>query len=186
MTPYYLAFRAIGWKVVGEFPDIKKSIVIMAPHTSKWDAVIGKLALLSLGVRAKLFAWHEYFFFPLSIGMKILGAHPVGGKGHNAIFDAINFINANENLHVVICPEGQLKETEKWNPGFMLMAQKTNVPVVVTYLDYKKKEAGFKTVLTDFSDKDAVIKILAECYDGVTARHPEKFLLPKYAAKADE
>jgi len=41
--------RAFGWNLVGEFPDIKKSVVAMAPHTSYWDFVLSRLYLDAMG-----------------------------------------------------------------------------------------------------------------------------------------
>ena len=32
--------RILGWKIVGNVPkEIKKAVIIMAPHTSNWDFV---------------------------------------------------------------------------------------------------------------------------------------------------
>lgn len=169
----------MGWKVVSDFPNIPKSVIIMAPHTSYRDAVIGKLVLNSFKIKTALLTYYEYFFFPLNIGLKILGCVPVGSKGHNSIVEAVDILKKEENIHVVICPEGQLKPTDRWNPGFYYMAVKAEVPIVIGYLDYKKKEAGLKGVINDISDKESVFKIVSECYTGVTAKYPEKFELPK-------
>ena len=151
----------------------------MAPHTAYRDAIYGKLALHSVGVKTRLLTYYEYFFFPLNIFLKIIGCVPVGGKGHNAINEAVAILKSDNKYHLVICPEGQLAPTDHWNPGFYYMAAKAEVPIVVGYLDYKKKEAGIKTVITDTSDKDAVLKIVSESYNSVTGKYPEKFLTPK-------
>ena len=34
----YIFTGVLGWKIRDEFPDVKKSIVIFAPHTSCYDA----------------------------------------------------------------------------------------------------------------------------------------------------
>jgi len=179
MNIYRGILRLLGWKTACDFPDIPKSIIIMAPHTSYRDAVIGKIALNSCGIKTTLLTYYEYFFFPLNIGLKLLGSIPVGGKGHNAIIEAAEIIKNNDKINIVICPEGQLKPTDRWNPGFYYMAAKAEVPIVIGYLDYKKKEAGIKGVITDLSDKDEVFKIVAESYKGLTAKFPERFQLPK-------
>jgi len=43
----------LGWEIKGEFPDVKKSIVIFAPHTSYWDGLYGKLYLMNTGINYK-------------------------------------------------------------------------------------------------------------------------------------
>lgn len=173
--------KILGWKIVTEFPDLDKSIMVFAPHTSYWDTVIGKLVLRIYGIPHKLLSKKELFYFPMNIVMRLLGAVPVGGvKGHNAIHEAANMINKSDRMHLLICPEGQLAPTDQWNPGFYLMALKADVPIVVVFLDYAKKEAGVKGVIYNLRNRNAVYRQLAEMYNGVSARYPDKFLLPKY------
>jgi len=38
-----------------------------------------------------------------------------------------------------ISPEGTRSRVEKWKTGFYYIAQKANVPIVLMYMDYKKK-----------------------------------------------
>lgn len=56
-------FWLTGWKVKGEVPDLKKFVVIMAPHTSAWDAVIGLLARFILEIDFAFFGKQEAFAF---------------------------------------------------------------------------------------------------------------------------
>lgn len=171
----------MGWKVEGKFPDIPKSIVVVAPHTSYWDAILGKLFLLSFKVNHRFLSKKELFYFPMNIIMYLFGAVPVGGvKNRNAIHDACNLLHNANGLHVVICPEGRFARTERWNSGFYYMAFKADVPIVVAYLDYRKKEIGVKGVITDLSDINNVYKELTGYYVGVSAKYPEDFALPKY------
>jgi hypothetical protein len=32
--PKFVLVNVFGWKIIGDFPDFKKSILIFAPHTS--------------------------------------------------------------------------------------------------------------------------------------------------------
>ena len=168
------------WKCRGDLNGIPKSIIVVAPHTSYWDAVIGKCFLIRLGVKYVFLSKKDLFRFPFGFFMKAFGAIPIGNnKGHNAINDIANMLQNTENLHVIICPEGGFPATKRWNPGFYYMALKANVPIVVAYIDYGKKEVGIKGVITNLSDKRAVYKQLTQYYNGVTARHPENFELPQ-------
>ena len=57
-----------GWKIVAGMPaDIKKCVVVMAPHTSMWDFVLGRLAWFVLGLKVKFLIKKEMFFFPLGV-----------------------------------------------------------------------------------------------------------------------
>ena len=55
--------KILGYKITTNFPDVQKSIMVFAPHTSYWDAVIGKLVLRVLGVRHRLLGKKELFHF---------------------------------------------------------------------------------------------------------------------------
>lgn len=180
MSFHQKILRLLGWQLVGEMPPIKKSVIVVAPHTSYFDAIIGKLVLRSYGVPHRLLAKKELFFFPMNIVMRCLGAVPIRRvKGKNSIFMVAKMLREADSLHVVICPEGGFKPTENWHIGFLMMAKRAEVPVVVAFIDYKERKAGIKTVIYDLDNEDAVIEKMAECYEGVTARHPENFMLPK-------
>ena len=174
-----ILLKILGYKITTNFPDVQKSIMVFAPHTSYWDAAIGKLVMKVWGVPHRFLGKKELFRFPMGFLMRLFGVIPIRGlKGHNSIYDAVNVLNKEERMHLVICPEGGFAPTERWNPGFYYMAVKANVPVVVACIDFGLKEAGIKGVISDLSDKDKVYQQLAEMYRGVTARHPECFMLP--------
>ena len=65
---------------------------------------------------------------------------------------------------------------DDWKKGFYYIAQKANVPILMAYFDYKKKEAGFKGVFYPTGDADKDIRDIREHYRGVTACHPENFV----------
>ncbi len=168
----------IGWKVIGEFPNIKKSIIIFAPHTAHIDAFYGKLGITELGINYKFLSKKELFFFPMNLVMKKFGSIAVRGvKNQNAIYQVVDIFNNTDELHIVISPEGWIKKVSDWNKGFYYMALKANVPIVVTYLDYKEKEMGIKGVIYDIEDYDSVINQINTLYKGVSGKCPEQFVL---------
>lgn len=168
----------MGWKVTGDFPKTKKSIVIFAPHTAHIDAIYGKLGVNEIGIKYKFLSKKELFFFPMNLIMKRFGSIAVRGvKGKNAIYQVVDLFDSNEELHIIISPEGWIKRVTKWNKGFYYMATKAKVPIVVAYLDYKKKEMGIKGVIYDTHDYKSVLKQINEMYKDVTGKCPEQFVL---------
>jgi 1-acyl-sn-glycerol-3-phosphate acyltransferase len=168
----------LGWKINGEFPDIKKSITIFAPHTAHIDAIYGKMGFTELGVKYKFLSKKELFFFPMNLLMKQFGSIAVRGvKDQNAIYQVVEMLNNADELHIVISPEGWIKRVTKWNKGFYYMASKAKVPIVVGYLDYGKKEMGVKGVIYDMGDYNSVIKQINVFYEGVKGKNPEQFAL---------
>ncbi|MCX6286599.1 MAG: 1-acyl-sn-glycerol-3-phosphate acyltransferase [Bacteroidetes bacterium] len=176
----YILINLLGWKINGEFPDVKKSIVIFAPHTSYYDALYGKLFLNRTGINHIFLSKKELFVFPMNILMKWFGSIPVRGVvGKNAIYEVSEILEEAQSIHVVLSPEGTMSKVTKWNKGFYYMAWKANVPIVVGYIDYKKKEIGVKGVIDNLENINTVIRQVNEFYEDVTAKHPENFSLEK-------
>jgi len=175
----YLLKDILGWKIKGDFPDIKKSITIFAPHTAHTDALYGKLGIAQMGVKYLFLSKKELFFFPMNIIMKKFGSMAVRGvKDKNAIYQVVEILNNTDELHVVISPEGWIRKVTKWNKGFYYMAKKAKVPIIVTSLDYQKKEMEIKGVIYDLDDYTNVIEQLNMMYKDVTGKVHRNFSLP--------
>ena len=57
--------RLTGWRVEGNLPDLRKYLIIVAPHTSNWDFFYGFLAYMTLRLDATWLAKHTIFRWPL-------------------------------------------------------------------------------------------------------------------------
>ncbi len=167
-----------GWKIIGDYGGIKKSVTIFAPHTAHIDYYYGKLGFTELGVNFRFLSKKELFFFPLNLIMKSLGSIPVRGvKGQNAIYHVVELLENSDELHIVVSPEGWIKKMTKWNMGFLYMAQKARVPVAVAVLDYGKKEMGIQRIIYDTSDLKTVLAEINAVYKNVQGKNPEQFAL---------
>ena len=168
----------LGWKITGDFGIIKKSITIFAPHTAHVDFFFGKLGFTELGVKFNFLSKKELFFFPMNLIMRKLGSIPVRGvKGKNAIYEVAEMLNNTNELHIVVSPEGRIKRVDNWNKGFYYMAKKAKVPIVVSYLDYEKREMGVKEVIYDIEDFNTVMKQINSIYKDVKGKKPDMFVL---------
>lgn len=76
-----------GWKVSGQIPDMKKLLVVLAPHTSNWDFVYGMALILSLKIKIYWLGKHSIFKKGVTRLLKSLGGIPVNRE------DAKNTIN---------------------------------------------------------------------------------------------
>ena len=172
----YILTNVLGWEIKNAFPDIKKSIIIFAPHTSYMDAIIGKLCVNETAIKYKFLSKKELFFFPMNIIMRKVGSIPIGGvKNENGIFKVTDILNNTKELHIVLSPEGARDKVTHWNKGFYYMAVKAKVPIIVAYLDYNKKEAGIKGVINNTDNINTVMQKINEMYKDVSAKYPENF-----------
>lgn len=172
----YILTNLLGWRISGEFPNIKKSIIIFAPHTSYYDAVYGKLCFNELGIKHRFLSKKELFYFPMNLFLKWYGSIPVRGiKGQNAIYQIAKMFEESQSLHIILSPEGAFAKTTKWDKGFYYMARKAKVPILVGYLDYQKKEIGIKGVIYNLENINTVIHQINAMYRDVKAKYPENF-----------
>lgn len=179
--------KLIGWKVVGSVPEgINKCVLIAAPHTSNWDFVIGRLAYWSLGVPVKFLIKREAFDHPFGWLVKALGGIPVDRKKSNNLVEQVaELFNHYDVLNVIITPEGTRKLVTEWKRGFYYIALKANVPIILGFIDYKRKVGGFGPVMYPTGDFDADFEFIKAFYRDKTARHPEKFNLSPMYDKAE-
>lgn len=178
-----LILKIKGWKIIGSPPQgIKKCVILAAPHTSMTDFVIGRLAYWQMGVPVRFLIKKE-MFKPLIISwlLKKCGGIPVErGKKNNLVNYISNLFEETEALNVVITPEGTRKYTENWKKGFYYIALKAKIPIILGFVDYKKKEGGFGPMLYPSGDFDKDFQIIQDFYRTKTALHPERFnLTPK-------
>jgi 1-acyl-sn-glycerol-3-phosphate acyltransferase len=151
-----LLLRAGGWRMVGEFPDEPKLMLIAAPHSSAWDAVWGMAFKLALGLKIEFMAKQEAFFWPLGALLRAFGGFPVNRRAAAGVVDQIADRFRREGSHwVVIAPEGTRRRVDKWKTGFWRAADAAQVPVVCVYFHYPERTVGIGMVLRTSGDVDA-------------------------------
>jgi 1-acyl-sn-glycerol-3-phosphate acyltransferase len=169
--------RIAGWKIGPVEDDVPKCVICVAPHTSNWDFVIGKLFYASIGRKACFLIKKEWFVFPFNLIFGPMGGIPVDRNKQTSVTDQMADVFAGrETFHLAITPEGTRKKASEWRKGFYFIARKANVPVMLAYIDYRLKEVGIKALFYPTGDADADIETIRSYYKGVTACHPVNFV----------
>lgn len=168
-------FKVFGWDIDETSPEgVKKCVVVVGPHTSNWDFVIGKLALISYGVNAKILIKKEAFFFPMGFFLKWMGGIPVDRKKNNNITDAaVEYFEDNETMFMLFTPEATRKYNPNWKKGFYYIAQKAEVPIYIAYIDYANKKGGFHSLLEPTGDVEKDIEYIKSVLRQFKGRFPE-------------
>ncbi len=171
--------KLFGWKVVSGMPEgLTKAVVVMAPHTSYWDFVVGRLAFFMHGISIRLMIKKEMFFFPLGPVLKAMGGIPVDrANSQNAVKSITRHFNQADSFYLVIAPEGTRKLVKRWKRGFYFIALQAKVPVILGFLDYKKREGGLGPVIYPSGDYEKDLRQIEAFYRGLHARYPGKFNL---------
>lgn len=150
----------------------------MAPHTSNLDFLLGWLGYTSLGIKSHFLIKKEVFKWYSGGIIKAMGGIPVDrGHSSNIVLQVTEEFNKRDKFIMTITPEGTRKLNKNWKRGFYFIAVSANVPIMLGFLDYKKKEGGFGHSFIPSGDYDKDYPILRDFYATKTARYPEKFNL---------
>lgn len=165
-----------GWNITKTSPEgIQKAVIVVGPHTSNWDFVIGKIAFMNFGIKSTFLIKKELFFFPLGPILKSMGGIPVNRKAANNFTEqAVSFFENNETMFMVFTPEGTRSYNPNWKKGFYYIALKAQVPIYIAYLDYEKKIGGFHSHFTPSGNSDEDIQKIKDILGQYKGKFPEK------------
>lgn len=177
---YYLAriyFWLAGWKTTGDIPpEIKKAIIIAAPHTSNMDFPLARSFFYIRRIHVNYVIKKEWMKILLRNFFHATGALPVDRKNASQMVDFMAGLLRNaEHMYILISPEGTRSSVKKWKSGFYRAAVAAEVPLILAYLDYARKEAGIGPVFHPTGDYEADLKYIQNYYSRITPRHPEQY-----------
>jgi 1-acyl-sn-glycerol-3-phosphate acyltransferase len=169
----------MGWQTAGSLPkDLKKCVIVAAPHTSNHDFYIARAACYAMDIKVTYLIKKSWMFFPLRLFFRATGAFAVNrNKSSNLVNNIVELFNKSAELKILISPEGTRSKVKKWRTGFYYFAVGANVPIVLSYLDYKKKIACIGPVLHLTGDFARDMLSVKEFYKDITPRHPHNYHL---------
>ncbi len=168
--------RLFGWKVICTVPDYPKCIICVAPHTSNWDFVLGKLAYWSLGRKAGFLIKETWFFFPMNLLFKALGGIPVPRRRGSSLSETlIEKFRSTDRMTLAITPEGTRSRVSEWRTGFLHIAYDADVPIVLGAIDAATKTIHLEKTYHPTGDIPADMKAIKKYYSAFTGIRPENF-----------
>ena len=170
-------FWLIGWRLGSVVPpDIKKSVMIAAPHTSNWDFMHARAAFFLMDVDMKVTIKKEWTTLPvLGPLVRSLGGLGVDRSRNNSLVDTmVQLFKESDELVIMITPEGTRSYQPKWRKGFYHTAMTAGVPILLGYLDYKNKEAGVGPAFWPTGDYEKDLEEIKAFYRTKQGRFPEK------------
>jgi 1-acyl-sn-glycerol-3-phosphate acyltransferase len=171
----FILRKLLGWKVENGFPkELKKYVVIAAPHTSWLDFPIAMLSRISEGTMVHFVGKGSLFRWPFGYFFKALGGTPVDrNKSNNLVEAIIAVFNSKKEFRLALSPEGTRKKVVHWKTGFYYIAKGANVPIVMATLDFKHKKIKISEpyYTTDNMEKD--FKNLRNFFKDVIGKNAE-------------
>lgn len=167
--------KSLGWTIEFKFPEIKKCVIIAAPHTSNWDFLLGILAAKAIRLEPRWIGKHTIFRWPFAWFFHALGGIPVHrGQGHNYRDQLTDMFAHTDHLRLSLAPEGTRSKTDHWKTGFHRIARAAGVPILMAYLDFGHKQVGITGILEPTDDIEADFEAIRVFYADRRGKFPEK------------
>lgn len=145
---------------------------ILWRHTNIWASLIRVLP-----------SKKEWLRFPFNLILSPLGAIAIdrsakkpGEKRPSMVDEMVNFIEQSDEITVLVTPEATRSPVRRWKKGFYQVALQADVPILLGYLDYQKREAGIGKVLYPSGDLEKDLREIYDFYNQIHPKHPERFL----------
>ncbi len=165
-----------GWQLIGARPNCDHCVLIAAPHTSNWDFPRMLIFAAAFDIKVTWMAKHSLFYPPMGWIMRALGGMPVvRHRNQNVVSAMVAAFDTVPHLVLMVPTEGTREKSEYWKSGFYHIARQANVPIVPSFLDYKRKQGGFGAAFTATDNIRADMQYLREVYRGMEGKFPQNF-----------
>ena len=165
-------WRLGGWRMVGPWPDIRKVVVIVAPHSSAWDAIWGIAAKVGMSLGIVFIGKKEAFWGPVGWILRKVGGVPVDRSAPGGIVDQVaTQIRESERMWFVLAPEGTRRKVDNWKTGFWKIARRAGVPVLCVGFDYPDRAIRIGELVELTDDMDADLKRIRGKFAAYRGKH---------------
>lgn len=159
-----------GWRLDFEGLPEAQGVLIVYPHTSNWDFIIGILAKWSIGMPVSFWGKHTLFAVPVfGRWLRWVGGVPLDRSAPAGVVSemAARLRTARERgefFWLALSPEGTRRWTPGWRSGFHRVALQAEVPVALGHLDWGRRRVGIGSCLRLGGDEAADMEEIARRY----------------------
>ncbi len=170
----YRLLAFFGWHVDVRWPSEPKGIVVVYPHTSNWDFVVGIVARYALGFPVHWMGKDTLFRGPWGHLLRSWGGIPVNRRESTGFIGQLKAEFARRDwLWIAITPEGTRSRTEHWKSGFYHLALAADVPVGLAYIDFRRRVVGLTEYVRMSGDPAADMDRIRAFYADKNGLRPE-------------
>ncbi len=148
-------------------------IIIVGPHTSWMDVVVGFAARNQLKIKqAKFLGKKELFEGLFGWFFRLLGGVPVDRNSKQGMVDQVSDLFANhERFLLAMAPEGTRKRVDKMRTGFYHIAKRSKVPILPIGFDFEKKQVIIGAILMPGDDEEKDFKKFIAFFSGIKGKN---------------
>lgn len=167
--------KIMGWKIEGNIDrEIKKSVMMVMPHTSWHDFYIAIICKGAIGADINWVGKKELFRFPFGFFFKSLGGSPLDRTGGlNKVDSIVSIFDSKETFRLGLSPEGTRKKVEHLKTGFYYIAVKANVPIIPVSINFEKKTVDFGNAFYPTGNIEPDLIHLNKHFIGAEGKIPE-------------
>jgi 1-acyl-sn-glycerol-3-phosphate acyltransferase len=171
--------QLFGWRVRYKPLPGPHGVVVVYPHTSNWDFIVGVLGKWAIGLPFRWLAKDSLFRGltgrTLGVLMRAWGGVPVErGTSTGTTRRLADTMRAADWFWLALTPEGTRSYRPHWRSGFYHLAVTAKVPLLMVYIDYPNKELGVVDSIDLTGDPKLDMAAIAAVYQGRRGLHPEQ------------
>ena len=157
---------AAGWRTFFDGLPARQGVVIVYPHTSNWDFVVGLLAKWAIGFPITFWGKDSLFRLPLfGRWLRWLGGVPVDRRHPSGVVGEMvermrGARERGEFLWLALTPEGTRSYNDHWRTGFYQVAHQAQVPLGLAYFDYDQRVVGVDNFIQLSGDVDGDMAVI--------------------------
>jgi len=168
-----LLLKSLGWELDIHFPESRKYVLVVYPHTSNWDFPLGVVASRAIKLKAHYIAKHTLFRKPYGWFFRGLGGIPVDrNRKENLIQQVAERFDESKEFILALAPEGTRTKTDHWKSGFYHIARAAKVPIAMAYFDYSRKVIGVGGEFYPSSDINDAYETIREFFRNIQGKNP--------------
>lgn len=162
-----------GWRAEVDPPPGPKCVIVVYPHTSNWDFVVGYLAKVACGLPLFWVGKHTLFRWPVAGVLRRMGGIPVNrAESAGFVSRLAEEFERRPWMWLAIAPEGTRSRADHWKSGFYRLALAAQVPVGLAFIDYRTRVVGLKTYLALTGDEASDLDRIRATYADKVGKHP--------------
>ncbi len=152
-------------------------VVAVAPHTSNWDFVLGVAVLFALRIKVRFLGKHTLFVPVFKHFLFYLGGIPVNRKDRSGVVDAISQeFSSHKKMILALAPEGTRSPIFPWKTGFLGIARRAQVPVLLIAFDFKENCVKIGPEIHTTDDMHDDMEKIYHHFSVIPGKFPEKCL----------
>ena len=165
-----LLVKLAGWRIVVADPMPDKCVIVMYPHTSNWDFLVGLFTKWVVGLdwqRERLcFAGKESLFRgPWTGFFRAVGGFPVNRSSATGFVPQMAERFARETrMRFVIAPEGTRSYLPHVRSSFYHVAVAAKVPIILGAFDFPNKRVVVNAIFMPSGNVDVDLAAIADYY----------------------